>query len=63
MLSDMRVGNEPVEDVFHRLMVPMVNKHGEVRLQRLADEYRLLTADLQTEALAMLKQWKANKGL
>jgi hypothetical protein len=61
MFNDLRIDKETVETVFHRVLRPMVEKHAESRLQRLADEYRALTPDLQLEALAVLKTWKESK--
>jgi hypothetical protein len=61
MFNDLRIDKETVEVVFHRVLRPMVEKHAESRLQRLADEYRALTPDLQLEALAVLKTWKESK--
>lgn len=61
MLADLAQENEQLENVLHRILAPMLAKHGEARLQRLADEYRLLTPDLQIEAIAVLKEWQASK--
>lgn len=62
LLTDIRVALEPLEDVFHRFMKPLVAKRSEAQLQRLADEYRALTPDMQEEALQVLRDWKNSKG-
>lgn len=61
MLTDFRSGAETVEDALHRLLLPFVAKYADARLQRLADEYRKLTPELQIEALRVLQVWKSSK--
>lgn len=61
MLNDLKAGNETIEDAFHHLFAPMLARHAEARLQRLADLYRALTPDLQLEALGVLKTWQDSK--
>ena len=61
MLTDLAEPLETVEDTLHRILGPMVQKHGETRLQRLADSYRKLSPELQLEAIIVLKQWQASK--
>ena len=61
MLADLREDAETVTDVFHRLMKPFLEKHADVRLNKLADEYRRLTPELQVEALVVLRTWQESK--
>lgn len=61
MFTDLKVGQETVEIVVHRILRPMVEKHAEARLSKLADEYRKLSPELQLEALEVLRTWQASK--
>jgi hypothetical protein len=61
MFNDLKEDQESTEDSFHRIIAPMVAKHAEVRLQRLADTYRALSPDDQLEAIEVLKEWQASK--
>lgn len=56
-INSVTVDAETVEDVVHRLILPMVKEHGEDRLQTLANIYRALDPDQQVKALAVLKTW------
>jgi hypothetical protein len=61
LFSESVQGNESVEQAFHRILSPMIAKHSEARLSRLADLYRGLSQEDQLEALAVLKQWQSSK--
>jgi hypothetical protein len=61
MFTDLAIDQESVEETCHRILAPMVAKHAEVRLSRLADMYRSLSPNDQLEAIAVLKQWQASK--
>lgn len=61
MVLDAKIGVETVEETFHRLMLPLVVKAGDQRLQKLAEAYRSLTPDLQLEAIQVLKDWQASR--
>lgn len=47
--------------VIHKLIEPVIEKTGDARLQRLANEYRALSATDQLEAAAVLRRWKEAK--
>lgn len=61
MYKAQKLADETVEQTFHRLNVPALEKFSETRLQTLANTYRALSADDQLEALALLGQWYAQK--
>lgn len=61
VLTELQLEDEKVEDVLHRLLHPMVEKQSEARLQTLANQYRLLTPELQIEVIKLLREWQASK--
>ena len=61
MLSTQIQVGETVEAVLHRILKPIVEKHGESRLQKLADMYRNLTPTDQIEAIKLLRDWQLSK--
>lgn len=51
----------PLDVAIHMLIEPVIEKTGDARLQRLANEYRALSADDQLEAFTVLRQWREAK--
>jgi hypothetical protein len=51
--------NTETTAALHILLQPVVFKTAEMRLQRLATEYRTLTPADQLEATKMLAEWRA----
>lgn len=60
-LIDLADEKETPEDTLHRLLSPHVAKTADVRLQRMANEYRNMTAEDQVEVFRVLEAWKASK--
>jgi hypothetical protein len=46
-----------LDAAIHRLIVPVIDKTADTRLQRLANEYRALSPADQLEVVTMLRRW------
>ena len=60
-LESRKEEGDSLEDVLHRILLPIVRVDSGARLNLLADRYRALSPDLQVEAEALLKQWADSK--
>lgn len=54
---------EPIEDVLHRALGPLVEADAEKRLDEMATKYRTLTADQQFELLQILADWAQTESI